>query len=165
MQKQPPGRDVFSSRVQDGVLCCCWSCVSWSGLYICVSNDILQMEQMAVLSSTEKSVYFQIANEVILGIGTYLSMVSWTKEIMIFILSYIQSPFCSKMPKPHRMGYHIWFAGFDFRISYIFYYQSVTSMQSETEPYKIIIIPQTILTPSSQIYCLYWFGLIYLAVL
>lgn len=34
------------------------------------------------------------------------------------------------------MRYHIWFSGFDFCISSIFYFQSITSMQSETEPYK-----------------------------
>lgn len=165
MQKQPPGRDVFSSGVQDGVLCCSWSCVSWSRPYVCVPNDIPQMGQTTVLSSIEKSVYFQIANEVILGNCTYLSMVSWTKEIMIFILWYIQSHFCSKIPKPHRMGYHIWLAGFDFCISSIFYFQSITSMQSKTEPYKTIIIPQALLIPSSQTYCLYGLGLIYLGVL
>lgn len=124
------------------------------------------MEKMAVfLSSIDKSVYFQFAIEVILVICTSLSMVSWTKEIMIFILSDIQSHFCSKMLKPHRMGYHLWFAGFDFCISYVFYFQSLTSMQSETEPHKTIIFFSAHFILSSQTYCHSGLGFIYLAVL
>lgn len=78
---------------------------------------------------------------------------------MIFILSDIQSHFCSKMLKPHRMGYHLWFAGFDFCISYVFYFQSLTSMQSETEPHKTIIFFSAHFILSSQTYLSFWIGI------